>query len=118
MGKKERQKCSFLRKEADLKNWQQRSQLGGLLAAGLCVDIHGSYDQQGPGGCLETGSPPVIMLVSEGCTTTGAMLALRSFGATQVHGDIQTQTAAEGCVWVHDPAGAGFCVDISDSCCY
>lgn len=49
---------------------------------------------------VQSGLLPEAMLVFKGHTATGS---IPNCAASQGHGDIWTQAAAEGHVWVHDP---------------
>lgn len=44
-----------------------------LQQLGVFDNIHGLYCYQGPHGCLGSGSPPVVTMVTEGCTVGGSV---------------------------------------------
>lgn len=43
---------------------------------------------------------------------------MRGLLVTEGHGDIQTQTAAKGHVWIHIPMTVGIFVEVQGLCCY
>lgn len=55
------------------------------------------------------------MLLSEGHSVTETILISVDSAATQGHGDIWVQAAAEGHVYVHGPTLGRVCVDACES---
>lgn len=75
---------------------------------------HGGQMQPSPG---EGRDPPWVHLAAQGYIPTMAMPFKDAWAATWVHsGDVWASNAVGGYVWVHDPAPAGFCDDVSCSC--